>query len=129
MRNRKIVFIILIFLLLIMLLSNKVIAARSTNSAVITDPRDDPEIYSPGQMSDADEVKDIGNKIIGVVQFIGSFASVIVLIVLGIKYMTGSLEERAEYKKTMVPYLIGAVFVFGITNILGIVNSITGGLL
>lgn len=125
MKNKKILFIILIFLLLILLFFNKVIAA----SGVITDPRDNPEAYSPGQMSDANQVKDIGNKIIGVVQFVGSFASVIVLIVLGIKYMAGSLEERAAYKKTMFPYLIGAIFVFGITNILGIVNSIAGGLL
>lgn len=93
-----------------------------------TSPADNPDTYKPKGLDNADQVKDIGNKIIGIVQFIGSFASVIVLVVLGIKYMSGSVEEKAEYKKTMVPYLIGAIMVFGITNLLGIINSVTDGL-
>ena len=32
--------------------------------------------------------------------------------VLGIKYMMGSAEEKAEYKKTFIPYIIGAVLLF-----------------
>ena len=131
MKKRKIVFAFLIFLVLVMLLSNNVIAGRSsttTNKTMVTDPRDNPSVYEPGTMSQADKVSEIGNRIIGIVQFVGSFASVIVLIVLGIKYMTGSVEEKAEYKKTMVNYIIKAVLVFAITNILGIINSITNGL-
>ena len=42
--------------------------------------------------------------------------------------MMGSVEEKAEYKKTMMPYIIGAFMLFGITNLLGILNSITDGL-
>ena len=38
--------------------------------------------------------------------------------------MMGSVEEKAEYKKTLKPYLIGAILVFGITNLLGIVQDI-----
>ncbi len=45
-------------------------------------------------------------KIIGVVQTVGSLMSIICLIVLGIKYMMGSVEEKAEYKKTLMPYFI-----------------------
>ena len=123
MKKRKIIFVFIIFLILTMLAFNIVLADDT-----ISDPRDNPGAYQPGSMSDADKVMDIGNRIIGIIRFVGSFASVIVLIVIGIKYMTGSLEERAEYKKTMLPYVIGAVLVFGITNILGIVDSITGGL-
>ena len=54
----------------------------------------------------------IGNKIIGMVQAIGTIVSVLIIIVLGIKYMMGSAEEKAEYKKTMIPYLVGAVLIF-----------------
>ena len=50
--------------------------------------------------------------------------SVIVLLVLGIKYMIGSAEEKAEYKKTMIPYLVGAVLVFGASAIAQVVYSI-----
>ena len=37
--------------------------------------------------------------------------------VIGIKYMMGSAEEKAEYKKTMIPYLIGAVLLFAAVNL------------
>ena len=63
--------------------------------------------------------------IIGVVTTIGIIVSVVTLIVLGIKYMVGSLEERAEYKKTMIPYLIGAFFVFSISTVVTIIMQVT----
>lgn len=59
----------------------------------------------------------IGKRIIGMVQAIGSIASVLVLVILGIKYMMGSAEEKAEYKKTFIPYLVGAILVFAASNI------------
>ena len=59
----------------------------------------------------------IGNKIIGPIQLIGSLVSVIALIIIGIKYMLGSVEEKAQYKETLGPYFLGAVFVFGINDI------------
>lgn len=123
MRKKKIVVTFCILLLFIMLISNVALA-----SDAISNPIDNPSSFEPSSMSNADRVMNIGNTIIGIIQFVGTFTSVIVLIILGLKYMAGSLEERADYKKTMVPYLIGAVLVFGITNILGIVNSVTGGL-
>lgn len=43
--------------------------------------------------------------------------SVIVLMVLGIKYMMGSAEEKAEYKKVLIPYIVGAALVFGASAI------------
>ena len=69
----------------------------------------------------AGEIKEFGNKIIGVLQAIAIVSSVIVLIVLGIKYMVGSIEEKAEYKKNMMPYIIGAVLVFSAATISAIV--------
>ena len=72
----------------------------------------------------AEEVATFGGKIIGVVRFFGTWASVAVLIILGIKYMMGSVEEKAEYKKSMLPYVIGAVFVFAATNIVGYIYNL-----
>lgn len=56
-------------------------------------------------------------KILGVFTIIGSIVSVLALVALGIKYMLGSVEERAEYKKSMMPYVIGAVLVFAASTI------------
>ena len=54
--------------------------------------------------------------------------SVVALMIIGVKYMLGSVEEKAEYKKTMRPYVIGAFMLFGITNLLGILVSVIGGI-
>ena len=90
----------------------------------------------PGQVvtgdasTDTTGIQNIGNQIVTIISTIGSIVSVIVLVVLGIKYMMGSVEERAEYKKAMTPYLVGAVMLFAITNILAIIVNIVkdGGL-
>ena len=50
------------------------------------------------------------DKLVKIIQRIGTFVAVGALMVIGIKYMTGSLEEKAEYKRTMMPYLIGCFF-------------------
>ena len=73
--------------------------------------------FSPASVSPTDSgmdnVKTLGNKIAGAVKIVGIFASVIVLMILGIKYMMGSAEEKAEYKKTFIPYIVGAIILFG----------------
>lgn len=94
----------------------------------LTDPSKNPSSYKPSDMTNADKIKNKGNKIIGAVQFVGSFVSVIALVIMGIKYMLGSVEEKAEYKKTMMPYVIGAILLFATSNLLGIVDSVSKGI-
>lgn len=77
-----------------------------------------------GGEADLGEGQGLVNTIIGWLTGIGMAVSVIVLLVLGIKYMIGSAEEKAEYKKTMIPYLVGAVLVFGASAIAQVVYSI-----
>lgn len=50
--------------------------------------------------------------IMGVIRTVGTVLSVIMLIVIGFKYMLGSIEEKAEYKKTFGIYLAGAFLIF-----------------
>ncbi len=69
-------------------------------------------------------VNNFGQGVIGVITTIGSICSVLVLIVLGIKYMIGSTEERAEYKKSLFPYFVGALILFGASSIAGIIYNI-----
>lgn len=91
----------------------------------------DPDSWAPSSTTDASgasRLESLGNTIIGAVQVVGSIISVAVLAIIGIKYMTGSVEEKAEYKKTLMPYLIGAILLFGISNILAVVVSIVQSL-
>lgn len=55
----------------------------------------------------------VGNNVVGIIKVVGVILSVGCLMILGIKYMMGSAEEKAEYKKTFIPYLIGAILLFG----------------
>lgn len=66
--------------------------------------------------------------ILGVIQTVGTIISVIVLMIIGIKYMIGSVEERSEYKKSMVPYLIGAALLFSGTAIPQIIYKLSHNL-
>ena len=50
------------------------------------------------------------------------------IMVLGIKYMMGSAEEKAEYKKTMIPYLVGAILIFAATTIANVIYNFANGL-
>lgn len=59
-----------------------------------------------------DKMQAIGATILGYVRIIGSILAVVILAIIGLKYMMGSAEEKAEYKKSMMPYLIGAILVF-----------------
>lgn len=54
----------------------------------------------------------VGNSFVSVLRTVGIVLSVIVLMVIGVKYMLGSAEEKSDYKKSLLPYVIGAVLVF-----------------
>ena len=77
-----------------------------------------------GDTSQTGQISNIGNNVITIISTIGSIISVIVLIIIGIKYMIGSVQEKAEYKKTLMPYFIGAVLVFAASTIAGIVYNV-----
>ena len=66
------------------------------------------------------EVENLGGNILGIVQTVGTVIAVAILVVLGIKYVMGSAEEKANYKKSMIPYIIGAFLVFATTTIVGV---------
>ena len=70
------------------------------------------------------EIESIGQRIFRLVIVTGTFVSVIALVIMGIKYMIGSAEEKSEYKKTMLPYLIGAFFLFAASALAQILYNV-----
>ena len=100
--NRVIIVLIIIFLL--MGITSKVFAI-------------DPTKYQPTITDEDTNVLLKVGKIVGAAQAIGSIVSVIALIVIGVKYMLSSVEEKAANKETFIFYVIGAILVFGISNI------------
>ena len=92
----------------------------------------DPNDYDPSQKpvsgTSVNEITDKANNIIGTITTVGVVVAVVVLLILGIKYMMGSAQEKAEYKKTMIPYIIGVVFIVAISTILPIIAKIVESL-
>lgn len=107
--NKKFIKIVSILLMVMMLVSISV-------SSFAAGKAENPSLIQPnavkGTKPETNSISNVGNSIVGIIQTIGIIVSVITLIVLGIKYMMGSAEEKAEYKKTLLPYVIGAALIF-----------------
>ena len=73
----------------------------------------------------ATSMNKIGGTIIGYVTSAAMVIAVVMVAVLGIKYMMGSVEEKAEYKKSFMPLIIGAVLVFGASAVAKIIISLS----
>ena len=115
----KIVSTLLTVTLLIATLSNVVMAV---NAGAIAGQLTGTATTAQGS------VTNIGNQIIGIITTVGVVVAVVVLLILGIKYMMGSASEKAEYKKTLIPYLVGAILIFGASAITKVVVSIGAGI-
>ncbi len=59
----------------------------------------------------------MAGKIIAYLRNAAVIIGVIIIIILGIKYMTGSVEEKAGYQKSFVPLIIGIIVVVAATSI------------
>ena len=81
-----------------------------------------------GGNADVGGINTVGKNIVSIITTVGIIVAVIVLLILGIKYMMGSASEKAEYKKTMIPYLVGAVLIFGASAIAKAVIAISENL-
>ena len=82
-----------------------------------------PDEWKPSDLetTDVDEVLSIGGIIVSIIRTVGLVVSVVVLIIIGIKYMTGTVEEKADYKTSMKPYLIGVFIFFALSQILPLI--------
>jgi type IV secretory pathway VirB2 component (pilin) len=86
-----------------------------------------PDQYSPSSSlptSSTTATTKLGY-IITALRYIGSGVSVIIFIIIGIQYILGSIEDKAQFKEKMMPYIVGAIFVFAASNIATILYNIS----
>lgn len=110
--------IIIITLSVLCILSNTFVYAEQP---LLPDIKD----YEPSKEDTPIEFTNMIGFITTIIQIVGIVISVIVIILIGIKYMVGSVEERAEYKKTMFPFLIGAFLITGTSTLVKIILKLT----
>mgnify|MGYP004648149997 FL=1 len=115
MKKAMKIFSILMMAVMMIMVATPVFAAVDPSSAISG--------ITPEYSGNNDFVDKMG-KIIGFLQWAGAIAGVLIIAIFGVKYMMGSLEEKAEYKKTMIPFIIGAVVLFAAPQIAKLIFSI-----
>lgn len=80
-----------------------------------------------GKISDKtakDGVINITSTVLNIVRYAGSGIALIMLTFIFIKYMLSAASERAELKKNLIPFTIGAVVLFAASNIVGLMKTV-----
>ena len=103
--------------ILTVLLLAIVLITFATNVFAVDSGALDPKNISATYGTSDGGLKDKAGKIMGMIRNIAAIAAVIIIMVLGVKYMLGSVEEKAEYKKSFMPLIIGIVLVVSATTI------------
>lgn len=85
-----------------------------------------PSAISPA--SGVSSLNTIAGNIIFIVQIICYATAVVMLMVLGVKWIIAAPEAKAEIKKSAVYYVVGAVMVFAAGILLGIIKDFATGL-
>jgi len=110
----KLISVVLIAVILVISLSNVTFAAKKTANELIknvSDSRNSSDVAGTGDFNK------LTGRIINFLQYAAIIGGTIILAVLGIKYMMGSVEEKAEYKKSFIPLIVGVVVVMGAVSI------------
>lgn len=107
----KVVIFILIFILFI--------SATSISFAESESYKIDAKEFFPAYKTNLSKEKNIAGKVLGLIRNITVIASVVIISIFGLKFMYGSMEQRAEYKKSFMPLIVGLLIVGSASTIMG----------
>ena len=82
-----------------------------------------PGISDPGLPEGA---TGLASKILGVIQWVGYGFAIGMLIYIGIKYMMSAANEKADLKKGLINYVIGAALVVAAATVFGAIKTWMG---
>ena len=67
----------------------------------------------------------ITSTVLTAIRYAGSGIALIMLTVIFIKYMLSAASERAEIKKNLIPFTIGAIVLFAASNLVTVLQKVT----
>lgn len=105
-KTMKVFTVLLVALILITFATNVFAAAAEI----------DPSSLKPSY-GDSTAMTNKAGQIMGMIRNVAIIASVIIIMILGVKFMLGSVEEKAEYKKSFMPLIVGIILVVSATTI------------
>lgn len=122
---KKVLKISLTLLLLscILLISFQTCCEASTYSQEMQDLIKESENFTDATNS-VDKVNNIVATIITSIRIVGVAVAVVMLLILAMKYMSAAPGDKADIKKGLINYVIGAVVFFGVVGILEIISKL-----
>lgn len=122
-KTMKILTVILLAITLVMFFSSNVLAT-STSKASGLISNIEKATDNAEKSVDTSKFVSTAGKIIVLLRNFSIIAGVILIIVLGVKYMMGSVEQKSDYQKSFVPLVIGIILVIGATSIASFLFSL-----
>lgn len=74
------------------------------------------------------KVNTVTGTIITSIRVIGVAVAIVMLLTVAMKYMTAAPGDKADIKKSAIQYVVGAIVLFAVTGILGIINQFSSGI-
>ena len=84
----------------------------------------DDQAKQPQDAETQQSLINIGGDILAFIRNLSIILGMIILSILGVKYMLGSAEEKASYKKSLVPLAVGFVVVIAATTIVSLIYKV-----
>lgn len=125
-KNIKFIITTIIMILIVFILSTSSFATDATLGGIINSGSNfiNSGVNSNAIVPTDESIRNTSNLIYNVLLTIGIIVMVIWGMVLGIKFITSSVEEQAEVKKSLFPYVVGCIIIFGAFGIWKIVVTI-----
>lgn len=118
----KKIFIILIASMLLFSFNN--IVKADTLENIIKGGQNFVENGKGSDPLNSTSMQDLSGTIYNTLLAIGTIIAVIVGSILGIQFITGSVEQKAKIKDSLIPFVIGCVVIFGAFGIWKLVITI-----
>ena len=124
---KKIFNIIMLFLIVILLNTPQTYAGPSLDDVI----KQGDDFLSVGNTSGTvsdDDILETSDFIYGVLMFIGIAVAFIWGVVLGIRFVTGAMAEKADVKQEIMVYIFGCAILFLAPTIWKLVLGVTQGI-
>ena len=81
-----------------------------------------------GSKIDNDDIHNLSDSLYNILLIIGTVIAMIVGVVLGIQFITGSVEAKSKVKESLIPYVVGCIVIFGAFGIWKLAITVLQGI-
>lgn len=127
MKIKRAIKIILTLIIILLVTANyNIVQAQERDNITIEDVTGGAKNFiqsgtSQNNPLDITGVQNVTDVLYNILLAVGIIVAVIVGLLIGIKYMTGSVVQKSETKQLLLPYIVGCVVIFGAFGIWKIV--------